>query len=175
VTWQLQWDDRIYFLQDETGGISTFHIEGAIPLDEGDRIKISGLIGQYRGEVQMNTITKITVLGQAAIPAPRTVTAAQINAGEFQGELVQIQGVVQGMAVLDYGNQIVTIRDTSGTDFPVYVDSRTGMTAGDWPATGTTVKVVGVLGTDDRTDVPEGTGPRVEVRRKEDVGTVPTG
>lgn len=175
VTWQTQWDDRIYFLQDETGGISTFHDEGAIPLAEGDRIKISGLIGQYRGEVQMNTITRITVLGQGAVPAPRTVTADQINAGQFQGELVQIQGTVQEVAVLAYGNQKVTIRDAFGTDFAVYSDSRTGMTAGDWPAVGTTVQVVGVLGIDNRSDVPEGTGPRVEVRRKEDVGTVAPG
>ena len=173
VTWQTQWDDRNYFLQDATGGISTFHSEGAIPLEEGDRIKISGLIGHFRGEVQMSTVTRIAVLGQGAVPAPRTVTAAQINAVQFQGELVQLQGVVQGVAVLAYGNQKVTLRDTAGTDFPVYVDSRTGMTAGDWPAVGTTVLVVGVLGMDNRSDVPEGTGPRVEVRRKGDVGIVP--
>ncbi|MCJ7626997.1 MAG: Ig-like domain-containing protein, partial [Longimicrobiales bacterium] len=88
VTWQNQWDDRIYFLQDETGGISTFHADGAIPLAEGDRIRITGLMEEFRGEVQMNPITAIRVLGHDAVPPPRTVTAAQINGGQFQGELV---------------------------------------------------------------------------------------
>ena len=83
--------------------------------------------------------------------------------------------MIQEVSELAYGNQKVTIQDASGTDFPVYVDSRTGMVKGDWPAVGTTVRVVGVLGTDNRSDVPEGTGPRVEVRRKGDVTTVSGG
>jgi hypothetical protein len=172
VTWQLPWDDRVYFLQDETGGISTYHPHEPVSLAEGDRIRITGLIAEYRGEIQMTPITAFTVLSHDPVPTPRTVTAAEINGGQFQGELVGIQGVIQELTELAYGNQKVTIRDASGTDFPVYVDSRTGMVKGDWPAVGTTVRVLGVLGTDNRTDVPEGTGPRVEVRRKEDVAIV---
>ena len=175
VTWQLPWDDRVYFLQDETGGISTFHNHGPISLEGGDRIRITGVIAEYRGEVHVNSIYGITVLSHDPVPTPRTVTAAEINGGQFQGELVGIQGVIQELTELAYGNQKVTIRDASGTDFPVYVDSRTGMVKGDWPAVGTTVRVVGVLGTDNRSDVPEGTGPRVEVRQKEDVTTVSSG
>ncbi len=171
VTWQTQWDDRIYFLQDGTAGISTFHENGAIPLSEGGRIRITGQVGSYRGELQINTITEIIVLGQEAVPAARVVTGAEINAGGFQGELAEVEGTVQEIQVLSYDNQRVTVRDSAGVDFPVYVDARTGMVTGDWPAVGTTVKVVGVLGTDDRSGVPEGTGPRVEVRRKEDVTT----
>ena len=175
VTWQLPWDDRVYFLQDETGGISTFHAHGPISLEEGDRIRITGVIADHRGEVHVNSIYGITVLSHDPVPTPRTITGAQINDGQFQGELVEIQGVIQDLTELAYGNQKVTIRDASGTDFPVYGDSRTGMVKGDWPAIGTTVQVVGVLGTDNRSDVPEGTGPRVEVRRKEDVTTVSGG
>ena len=175
VTWQTQWDDRIYFLQDETAGISTFHTDGAIPLSEGDRIRISGQIASFRGETQVNTITEITVSEHGVPPATRVVTGAQINGGEFQGELVEVEGTVQAIQLLSYDNQRVTIRDSSGTEFPVYVDARTGMVAGDWPAAGTAVKVRGVLGTDDRSGVPEGTGPRVEVRGKADVTTLSQG
>jgi hypothetical protein len=175
VTWQTQWNERIYFLQDETGGISTFHPHDPHSLAEGDRIRITGLVAEYRGESQMTPITNITVLSHDPVPTPRTVMAAEINGGQFQGELVGIQGVIQDLTELAFGTQKVTIRDASGTDFPVFVDARTGMVKSDWPAVGTTVQVVGVLGTDDRSDVPKGTGPRVEVRRKEDVTTIPSG
>jgi len=169
VTWQAQWDNRTYFLQDGTGGISTFHESRSVTLNEGDRISISGKVGSFRGEVQVNSITAITVLTQEPVPAPRVVTGAQINGSEFQGELVEVVGTVQQVTEMAYGNQRVTIRDAAGTDLPVYVDTRVGMVTADWPVVGTSVRVTGVLGTDDRSGIPEGTGPRIEVRRKGDV------
>lgn len=172
VTWQASWDSRIFFLQDETGGLNVFQAHDAIPLAEGDRVRVIATVGRYRGEFQLSDVFETTVLAQEAVPDPRVVTGAQINAGQFQGELVEVQGSVQAVSLLAYGNQRVTLRDSAGTDFPVFVDSRTGMTLPDWPAVGTAVRVRGVLGTDDRTDVPEGTGPRLEPRRKGDLTVI---
>jgi hypothetical protein len=45
--------------------------------------------------------------------------------------------------------------------------------AADWPALGSTVRVVGVLGTDDR-DQDEGRGPRIENRNAGDVSVIST-
>lgn len=165
VTWQQQWDTRVYFLQDESGGISTFHSGAPGDLAEGERIRISGDVGAFRGEVQLSPVNTIERLGVEAVPTPRAVTGSQINAGLFQGQLVTVAGTLIQVDELSFGNQAVTIRDALGISFSVYVDSRNGMSVSDWPALGTSVEVTGVLGTDDR-NVP---APRLEPRRTEDV------
>lgn len=163
VTWQNSWDERVYFLQDATGGISTFHA-GAPTLERGDLVQLRGGVSAFRGEVQISP-EDIQILGHGAVPSPRGVTGAQIDAGQFQGELVTVTGVIQQIEVLSFDNQNVTIRDGAGTDFSVYVDSRNGVSSGDWPAEGSTVRVTGVLGTDDR-NTP---APRLELRDIDDI------
>lgn len=172
VTWQNQWDDRTFFFQDGTGGLSTF-FSGAPTLPRGTLIRVRGTIGAYRGEVQISP-TDVQVLGNVAVPTPLGVTGAEINAGEFQGMLVTVTGTLQSIGELSYGNQMVILRDGAGTDLRIYVDSRTGVTAADWPAVGSTVRVTGVLGTDDRSQ-PEGMGPRIETRDIDDIVTTAPG
>jgi DNA/RNA endonuclease YhcR with UshA esterase domain len=170
VSWQTPWDKRTYFFQDATGGLSTFH-SGAPDLLEGDHVTVTGEVAAFRGELQLGNITDIQVVTPGPAPTPRVVSGAQINAGLFQGELVQATGSLMEVLTLSFDNQRVTIRDGFGTDFAVYVDSRNGMVAGDWPAIGTTVRVTGVLGTDDRNQ-DEGRGPRIENRSAGDVTVV---
>jgi len=167
VTWQTPWDTRVYFFQDATGGLSTFH-SGAPDLLIGDMVTVTGEIAAFRGEIQLGNITNIQVATPGTAPAPRTVSASQINGGLFQGELVKATGTLMEVQTLSFDNQRVTIRDGFGTDFLVYVDSRNGMMPADWPAIGSTVTVTGVPGTDDR-DQPEGGGPRIENRSVDDV------
>ena len=164
VTWSTQWDNRVYFFQDGTAGISTF--DGASPtLARGDRIYVFGAIGAFRGEIQVGSISRLIVLGQEDIPAPRVVTAAQVNAGQFQGELVTITATVSAVDTLSFDNQLVTLDDGTGTVFSVYADSRTGVLPAAWPAVGGSVTVTGVLATDDRNTL----APRIEVRDTFDV------
>ncbi len=170
VTWQTQWDNRVYFFQDATGGLSTFH-SGAPDLAIGDVVTVTGEVAAFRGEIQLGSISDIQVVTGGAPPTPRVVSGAQINGGLFQGELVTATGTLIEVLPLSFDNQRVTIRDGFGTDFTVYVDSRNGMVAGDWPAVGTQVRVTGVLGTDDR-DRDEGRGPRIENRSADDVVVV---
>lgn len=170
VTWQTPWDKRTYFFQDATGGLSTFH-SGAPDLLVGDMVTVTGEVAVFRGEVQLGNITDIAVATPGPAPAPRVVSGAQINGGLFQGELVEASGTLMEVQILSFDNQRVMIRDAFGTDFIVYVDSRNGMMAGDWPAAGTMVRVTGVLGTDDRNQ-PEGGGPRIENRSAADVVVV---
>lgn len=172
VTWQTQWDSRVYFFQDGTGGISTF--DGAGPtLAEGDLIRVSGDVAAFRGETQVGSITATTVVSSGAAPAARAVTGAQINSGLFQGQLVTGTGTLQSVVELSFGNQLVTVRDAAGVDFPIFVDSRNGMVTADWPTIGVVVEVSGVLGFDDRTTVPEGTDARIEVRSTADLVVPP--
>jgi uncharacterized protein YdeI (BOF family) len=172
VTWQLPWDSRTYFFQDATGGISTFH-SGAPDLLIGDMVTVTGEVAAFRGELQIGNVTDIQVSTPGTAPAPRVVSASQINGGLFQGELVQATGTLMEVQSLSFDNQRVTIRDGFGTDFLVYVDSRNGMMPTDWPAVGAMVQVTGVLGTDDRSQ-PEGGGPRIENRSVDDVVVVTT-
>lgn len=164
VTWSTEWDNRIYFFQDGTGGISTF--DGSDPtLARGDRIYVFGTIGAFRGEIQVGSISRLIVLSQEDIPPPRAVTATQINAGQFQGELVTITATVSAIDTLSFDNQLVTLDDGTGALFSVYADSRTGVLPAAWPAAGGSVTVTGVLATDDR-NTP---APRIEVRDTFDV------
>ena len=167
VTWQTEWDGRIYFFQDATAGISTFH-SGAPDLNEGDRIRVTGEVSSFRGETQIGSITDLTVLGNEAVPTPRMVTGDQINSGLFQGELVSASGTLLTVTELGFGTQSVTVQDAGGTSFVVYVDNRTGMSAADWPALGSMVRVMGVLATDNRNEPA-----RLETRRPGDVTTLP--
>jgi uncharacterized protein YdeI (BOF family) len=172
VTWQNQWDDRVFFLQDATGGISAFF--GAAPeMARGDLVQLRGTIGAFRGEVQISP-TDLEVLSSGAAPTPIGASGAQINAGDFQGMLVTVAGTIQSIDELSFGNQVVIVRDGAGTDLRVYVDSRNGVTSDLWPAVGSTVRVSGVLGFDDR-DQPEGMGPRIELRDIDDIGMVTPG
>ncbi|MFQ5703623.1 MAG: SdrD B-like domain-containing protein [Gemmatimonadales bacterium] len=165
VTWQAQWDDRVYFFEDGTGGISVFDSNAPL-LKEGYVIQITGTLGAFRGETQISSISQLTVLGQQTLPTPRSVTAAEVNGGQFQGQLVKASGSVTSVAVDGFGTQTVSIDDGTGTVFTVFADNRTGLTAGMW-VVGAHYDVVGVLGTDDR-NTP---APRIEARFTTDVGT----
>ncbi len=163
VTWQQNWDERVYFLQDATGGISTFH-SGAPTLARGDRIRVVGTVGAFRSEVQLSPVNAISILGNEPVPAARTVTGADINGGLFQGELVTIGGTVDSVQVFSFDNHMVWLSDGAGTDFTTYVDSRNGVASTDWTI-GAAVTLFGVLGTDDR-NTP---AARLEIRDSQDI------
>lgn len=172
ITWQNSWDDRVFFLQDATGGLSSFYFD-APTMAEGDRVTILGTISQFRGEVQVAP-SSLEVTSSGAPVTPVSVTGAQINAGDHQGELVTIRGAVVSVDVLSFDNQMVTLRDGDGTEFKIFSDSRTGVLADAWPAIDGEVDVTGVLGNDDRLvgDGGNTEGPRIEPRRPEDVAPV---
>jgi DNA/RNA endonuclease YhcR with UshA esterase domain len=151
--------------------MSAFY-SAAPDLERGAFVQIRGTISAFRGEVQISP-TDLTVLGTVAMPSPVGASGAQIAAGEFQGMLVTVTGTIQSVDEVDtFGNQVVTLRDGAGTDLPIYVDSRSGVTAASWPAAGTLVRVSGVLGNDDRAG---NTGPRIELRDINDIAMVSAG
>ncbi len=164
VTWQQQWDSRVYYLQDATGGISTFDANVQPTLRRGDIIRVQGEVGAFRSEVQLSPVLTATVVGQTTVPTPRAVTGAEINAGQFQGELASIEGTVVNVQVFSFDNHRVELTDGGGTTFYAYVDSRNGIASADWTV-GATVVIQGVLVTDDR-DTP---AARIEPRDPNDV------
>lgn len=160
VTWEVDFDTRVYFFQDGTGGITTFDTNVEPTLQRGDRILVTGDISSFRSEVQISP-SAVQVIGREAVPTPRAITATELNAGMFQGELVTLSGTVDSVLVLSFDNHTVWLHDGSNVDFHAYVDSRTGVGSADWAGmTGQAVQLVGVIGNDDR-DTP---AARVELR-----------
>ena len=102
VTWHPTFDNRVYFLQDETGGLSTFDFNRP-DVEIGDRIQITGTRGGFRGEVQVSPILTLENLGIAGEPDPRQVTGLEINDGTVAGQLVTIDGTVQSVEVQSFG------------------------------------------------------------------------
>ncbi len=164
VTWQQEWDASSFYYQDATGGINTFDTSDPT-LRRGDRIRIRGTVDAFRGEAQLTSIVSIAVLGQEALPTPRLVTGAEINAGQFQGELATIDGTVTSVAVLSFGSQMVFFTDGVGTTFTAFVDNRSGIASTDWTV-GQAVTLVGILATDDRDAPPTA---RIELRDPSDM------
>ncbi len=148
VTWyDPSVDSRVYFLQDATGGISVFDFNRPT-LQIGDNIRISGTRGTFRGEVQISPVSSLEVLGVSGEPATTFATAADINAGSFQGQLVEIDGTVVSVTADFFDNARVELTDGAGGTFAAESDSRTGVVSADW-VVGQLHTVIGVLGSDD--------------------------
>lgn len=169
VTWAPSFADATIFFQDGTGGISVFDFDledlAGAPPQMGDRVRIRGVVGAFGGEVQLESLSSVGIRGNEAVPAPRLVTADEINAGMFQGELVTVEGAtVTSVENPSFDNQLVTLTDGNGDSFAVFGDGRTGVGLADWTV-GEVYTVIGVLGTDTNNALPE----RIEVRQPSDV------
>lgn len=171
ITWAPEFDDRVLFFQDETGGMSVFDFNLPEGLEIGTQIEITGTRGAFDGEIQISPVTVFEVLGTGPVPVPEPVTAARIDGDEVSGELVTLDGTVEQVDVLSFDNQMVLLTDADGETFAVKVDSRTGIFPDTWEV-GEVFGVTGVVGTDvdeSSTDIEDDHPNRVEVRFPDDV------
>lgn len=160
ITWQTFRSNLDAYVQDGTGGIAMFEFSlDPTPVTEGDSVRVIGEISEFNGDLQISPVTSLEVLGSTSVPAPRIVSAAEINAGDFQGELVVIDGIVDSLQVFSFDNHNVWLSDAAGDDAQVFVDSRVGVGSADWMV-GELYAVLGVLSTDNRNAFPY----RVELR-----------
>lgn len=163
LNWQTEWQTgRLEgFMQDATAGIALFDF-GVDPtgLLRGDTIRVRGTVGSFRSEFQISSIDVFTVIAAGPPPTPRAVTGAEINADQFQGELVSITGTLTNIGTPDgFDNHFVTFDDAVATAFTAFVDSRSGITSASWTVS-QSYDLVGPLGTDDRETI----AARVELR-----------
>jgi len=153
VSWQAQFRTTLDgFMQDGTAGITLFDF-GQSAVQIGDSIRVIGTKGAFRGEVQISPVTSVEVLANVGEPTPRPVTASEINAGQFQSELVTITGTVDSLQVFSFDNHNVWLTDGAGDQAFVFVDSRVGVGSADWTV-GLAYAVTGVLSADDRNAFP---------------------
>ncbi|MFD2720585.1 phospholipase D-like domain-containing protein [Hymenobacter monticola] len=92
----------IRYIQDGTAGIGVYSSGGATaallaPLVPGDSIQVTGGLKMYRGLLEVDPITSLTVLaGNRPVPAPVVFTAANAAsafAEQYEGMLVRINGL----------------------------------------------------------------------------------
>ena len=111
--------DCIY-VQDNTAGINAFPVAGNFKI--GDKVRVTGKTSSYQGERQLAVTTKIEKIADAAAPAPKEVTAAQINDGSVLGSLVKIKGTITRVEEAEGKIQTIMVRDAAGKEARVFID-----------------------------------------------------
>ena len=135
---------RDTYIQDGTGGVRLWNLDGDLDLEVGDSVRVSGSMGTFNDERQLD-VTTLTVLGTGTVPAPRPVTGAQVNSFEFDGQLAATGAVtVVSVQVFGFDAHNVTVEDEAGDTFIVRVDSPNEIPSDFWEE-GDVHVVTGVL------------------------------
>ncbi len=84
---------RLFFVEDSTGGIYCDISQIAVLPPVGTQVELRGKVarGNFLSILQVHTINPI---GAGILPTPRPATARQLFAGQFDGDLVQVNGHV---------------------------------------------------------------------------------
>lgn len=160
--------DCIY-VQDDTAGINAFPVAGNFKI--GNKVRVTGTTSSYQGERQL-AVTKIEKIADAAAPAPKEVTAAQINDGSFLGSLVKIKGTITRVEEAEGKIQTIMVKDAAGNEARVFID---GYITKDKEVqnaiVGNQVEAVGLASYDNTFVLSDGTQvyPRIRIRDRADV------
>ena len=160
--------DCIY-VQDDTAGINAFPVAGNFKI--GDKVRVTGKTSSYQGERQL-AVTKIENIADAAAPAPKEVTAAQINDGSVLGSLVKIKGTITRVEEAEGKIQTIMVKDAAGNEARVFID---GYITKDKEVqnaiVGNQVEAVGLASYDNTFVLSDGTPvyPRIRIRNRADV------
>ena len=161
--------DCIY-VQDNTAGINAFPVAGNFKI--GDKVRVTGTTSSYQGERQLAVTTKIEKIADAEAPAPKEVTAAQINDGSVLGSLVKIKGTITRVEEAEGKIQTIMVRDAAGNEARVFID---GYITKDKEVqnaiVGNQVEAVGLASYDNTFVLSDGTPvyPRIRIRDRADV------
>ena len=161
--------DCIY-VQDNTAGINAFPVAGNFKI--GDKVRVTGTTSSYQGERQLAVTTKIEKIADAAAPAPKEVTAAQINDGSVLGSLVKIKGTITRVEEAEGKIQTIMVKDAAGNEARVFIDGYiTKDTEVENAVVGNQVEAVGLASYDNTFVLSNGTPvyPRIRIRNRADV------
>jgi len=161
--------DCIY-VQDNTAGINAFPVADNFKI--GDKVRVTGTTSSYQGERQLAVTTKIEKIADAEAPAPKEVTAAQINDGSVLGSLVKIKGTITRVEEAEGKIQTIMVRDAAGKEARVFIDGYiTKDTEVENAVVGNQVEAVGLASYDNTFVLSNGTPvyPRIRIRNRADV------
>ena len=160
--------DCIY-VQDDTAGINAFPVAGNFKI--GDKVRITGTTSSYQGERQI-AVTSIEKIADAQAPAPKAVTAAQLENQGYLGSLVTVEGTA---TKIEYSNgliQTIMVKDASGKEARVFIDGYI-TTAKDVEnaKVGCHVKATGLASYDNTFVLEDGTPvyQRIRIRNRADI------
>ena len=158
--------DCIY-VQDDTAGINAFPVAGEYQI--GDRVRISGTTSSYQGERQL-AVSSITLLGHGEAPAPKPITASQLNDGSVLGSLVTIQGTVQSFELAEGLVQTILVKDEAGETARIFIDGYiTTSKEVENLEVGAAITATGLASYDNTFNAPDGPFPRIRIRDRADV------
>ncbi|MDX1569672.1 MAG: diguanylate cyclase [Xanthomonadales bacterium] len=103
--------------QDATGGVSLFSYDLSMPLEPGDLIEAVGVVGQYRGAVQVQDV-QVTRIGEEPLPDFRAVSLEEAASWASFGQRVRAVGMVGEMEVTSFGT--MPLVDRKGNEITVY-------------------------------------------------------
>ena len=161
--------DCIY-VQDNTAGINAFPVADDFKI--GDKVRVTGTTSSYQGERQLAVTTKIEKIADAEAPAPKEVTAAQINDGSVLGSLVKIKGTITRVEEAEGKIQTIMVRDAAGKEARVFIDGYITKDKEVQNAViGNQVEAVGLASYDNTFVLSDGTPvyPRIRIRDRADV------
>ena len=160
--------DCIY-VQDDTAGINCFPVAGNFKI--GDKVRITGTTSSYQGERQL-AVTSIEKIADATAPAPKDVTAAQVNDGSVLGSLIRVKGVITKVEKSNGLVQTIMVRDANGNECRVFIDGYITTSEDVKNAeVGREIDVVGLASYDNTFTLADGTAiaPRIRIRDRADV------
>lgn len=112
------------FAQDATAGIA-LRFSDAYDLKLGDEIEIAvggAKLSEYNGLLQLN-VSPSNILSTTAgtLPTPEVITIAQALTGDYQGKLVQIEGVQFKDNTKNYDGSNLLISECDGDELTTFV------------------------------------------------------
>lgn len=137
---------RFVFIEDQTGGIFCDVSSVPNPPDPGHLVSVEG-VSRNGSFLPILAAIRIVDLGPAPLPKPRDVTVDQLQAGQFDGDLVRLRGVLISNSRNTNDAALFLLQVLSeGVTVQIHVPTE-GREAAPFPE-GSTVAVEGVFGPD---------------------------
>ncbi|MDQ7030653.1 MAG: lamin tail domain-containing protein [Ardenticatenia bacterium] len=131
---------RVFYVQDGEAGLKIYVRRGELPdVAPGDRVELTGVVGQYRGEleVRINGHEDVRLLERG--PAPRPLAVEQLSA-HVAARLVSVTGTV-----VEWQRASWTLRTGTGAEVEIFLRRTTGLRR-PWLEQGELQTVVGIVG-----------------------------
>lgn len=130
---------RQFNIQDATGGlvVDDPDVRGGDPPLEGDRVRVTGALGDYRGMQQVKLTGPIVRLGAGAPPEPLRLTSPSRFGEEIEGMLVRFDGVrlLSGVIPEEPTNINLRVATPGGEEVAIFIDLDTKIGGVALPAT----------------------------------------
>lgn len=140
------WGAESFYMHDGTGGISVYQFDYNV--QEGDYIRLSGMIDEFNGEVQFNPVSSIDVLDtEQPLPDPINLSLDELDP-TYIGELVEVKSAtITNLEEVDDFGTFEFQAEVDGETVHVRVDSRTGLAFDEFTfADDDVVDITGVVG-----------------------------